>query len=84
MANELGYIVSLLDNNILIKCNDRNKIIFLKSIGAKRTLGFGIKWYLAYKTDIDLAKLFTKLRDEDFFFSYDQHGWGPSGFHQGY
>lgn len=76
--DKLSYVATVLDNRIIIQCNDKNKFLFLVEIGAKRKFCFGTKWYLAYQTDFDLAKYFTKLREESFFFAYDQHGWGPS------
>jgi hypothetical protein len=78
MINELSYVAAVLNRKIVIKCNNKKKFLFLKNIGAKRRFGLGTKWYLTYKTHLDLAEQFTKLRDEGFFFSYDQHGWGPS------
>jgi len=79
---ELSYVAAILDEKIVIHCNDKAKIVFLKNIGAKRKFIFGIKWYINYKSDSDLAIIFSQLRDKGFFFSYDQHGWGPAAIFQ--
>lgn len=78
VSKKLNYVAAVLDNSIVIKCSDKNEFIFLRNIGAKRKFIFGIEWYIHYKTTIELATFFAKLRDEGFLFSYDQHGWGPS------
>jgi hypothetical protein len=82
MSKELSYIAAVFDESIVINCNDKTKYAFLKKIGAKRKFLFGIKWRIHYKADADLAIYFAKLRDNGFFFSYDQHGWGPSDIFQ--
>jgi hypothetical protein len=78
MSNLFSYVAAVLNHKIVIKCNDKKKFSALKELGAERKFGFGTKWYLVFEKDDDLAEKFCRLRNEGFFFSYDQHGWGPS------
>ena len=75
----LSYVASVLDNYIVIECEDKTKFRFLRTIGAKRLfIVFGSRWYLRYDSITELAGFFSQLRDEGFPFSHDEHGWGPA------
>ena len=78
MENKLNYVQTVLDKKIIILCNDTNKKKYLRSLGAKRKFIFRSEWVINYSTETDLGNFFSKLRNENFSFSYDQHGWGPS------
>ncbi len=77
---KINYVDSVLKKEITIFCLNKQKSKYLRSIGAsKRSLfGFGPEWVICYNNRNELANFFSKLRDADFLFSYDEHGWGPS------
>lgn len=81
MNDKLSYATAVFNRDIVIRCNDKSKYKFLKSIEARRFL-FGSTWYVHYRDDSELASYFNKLREAGFLFSYDQHGWGPSAIFQ--
>ena len=78
MSDRLCYVQSALNGEIIVLCNDLQKLKFLCSIGARRKHFFSFEWVIQYSSNEDLVNAFRKLRDGGFFFSYDQHGWGPS------
>ena len=78
MKNKVCYVRSILSKEITILCNDSKKTKFLRSIQGKRRFLVSSEWVIRYSSNEDLAKIFEKLRNEGFLFSYDQHGWGPS------
>ena len=70
--------VTWIPGKITIYCNNKEKIQCLKSLGAKKNLFSRNPWMIHYETERDLAIIFSKLRDCDFLFSFDEHGWSAS------
>lgn len=82
MKIKYSYVDWIQDFQITVYCVDDKKIKFLKSIHAKRKFFNRKYWIISYDNDYNLAKLLTLLRNENFMFSYDEHGWSPSGIFQ--
>lgn len=78
MSDIVCYVRSVLDNEVTIICHDKTKSKFLRFIGARKRFLSKSEWVIKYSSDKNLADIFLKLRDGEFLFSYDEHGWGPS------
>lgn len=73
----LDYITAIQNNKIVIVCEDEKKKVYLKSIGAKKPLFGGNRWFLHYLSEDDLSQMLMDLRDKNFMFVGGVYGWSP-------
>lgn len=82
MSNKFSYVEWIQDHRITIYCNDKDKSKKIKILKGKRKF-FSFKyWIINYRDEYELAKILASLRNENFFFGFDEHGWSPSGIFQ--
>ena len=72
------YVQAILDGEIIVFCDRKEKINFLKEIGAKREWFIKKTWKIKFETKEQMFGLLMKLNLDGAAFSYDEHGWGSS------
>lgn len=80
MKVHYDYVVSILDDSIVINCVNNNKELYLKKLGACRGFFKRDRWILKYcpVNRSGLAIKLEKLRDAGFYFAGAAGGWPPA------
>lgn len=81
MRSRLNYVAGVLEKEIFIRCGDKSKYSFLKNLGAKKLFMSVYSWRISYKSSMEIAGYFDKLRNENFLFSVDEGLSPASKFH---
>ncbi len=85
MSNESTYYVqAVLDNEIIVFCDRKEKINFLKKIGGRREWFIKKTWEIDFFSKEEMFELLMKLNIDGAAFSFDEHGWGPSSIFEHY
>lgn len=76
---DVFYVLSIIDQDIKIKCQDKKCKQLLKNLGAKNELFNWNIFHLQYKSESDLANTLMILRDCGAAFASNISGWPPAG-----
>lgn len=77
-APDKYFVRAILDIEIIIYCILKEKVYFLKTIGAKRKWFWTKTWSVKFESTKDKINILMKLNESGAAFSFDEHGWGPS------
>ena len=72
------FVEAILKNEVTIYCTLKEKVVFLKVIGAKRDWFWKKTWSLSFESKKEMINILMKLNESGAAFSFDEHGWGPS------
>lgn len=76
--SDLNYVRWIQDNKITLFCENKEKILYLKKMGAKRKLFNWNEWTITYKNEQELIYILQLLNDNNFMFAGGTNGWSPT------
>jgi len=78
------YVKWVTDDAVIVKCKERNNKRHIKRLGGHRSLlsllegSLLTTWHIRYKSEKDMANIFSALRDIGMPFLGGAHGWPPA------
>lgn len=72
------YIDAVQNDQVIVKSKELDKIQFLIELGFKKKWFSVDEFYMKYRSEKDLAGIFSLLNTKGFIFASDSNGWPPA------